>query len=125
MAFISLHIVTPSIKLNPYSRAFKAQPIYSESLYEALTSLLSSSNSLHMAESWPPTLPSQEDGIIFCCMDGASLRLLELWDKEGLDDGPESRRQVGTLYAGGDLPATSPQTMMANFFLVLWESLSA
>lgn len=43
--------------------------------------------------------------------------------EEGLEDGPESRRQVGTLYAGDDLPATPPQTLMANFFLVFWESL--
>lgn len=56
-------------------------------------------------------------------MDGGSLSLLELGDKVGLEDGPESRRQVGTLYAGSDLSVPLPQTLMATFLLVLWKSL--
>lgn len=52
-------------------------------------------------------------------MDGVSLSLLELCDKGGLEDGPESRRQVGTPYAGSPLPVTLPQTTMAIFFLVV------
>lgn len=56
-------------------------------------------------------------------MDGGSLSLLELGDKGGLEDGLESRRRVGTLYAGSDLPVTLPQALVAIFLLVLWKSL--